>query len=341
MSSLARGLHSKKGQLPTTLHHRDSMTLIHPSDERMEEQIENIHKHVEHTDWSQVLAEQRREENSEDRNGDEKEEGEEEGQQQPVADTRREDEMSERQSSGRTEGEKSVAAATDSESRRRVIAPPEMVSKKELCSAMGIDPPAKEELLDAVGLLTFFDELLTSSSHATKAADYINSSVQLQVRADDSVPQNEYQRRYVTACAAVEHGGGKPLKPSRSVLQMLERVPSLVEFDLSQNVVGNQGAIPVIRCLSGATHLTSLNLSGNCLQVEAIQELKATLKDLPSVTTVNLNNNNLLAAAAARELTEIVEQNPQLVMLQIEDTNVPVYSKQRLQRMLQAHLIQA
>eukprot|EP00667_Euglena_gracilis_P004500 EG_transcript_4525 len=97
----------------------------------------------------------------------------------------------------------------------------------------------------------------------------------------------------------------------------------LEEIDLSSDFVGPVGCTALLNALPHLPHLTTLKLDGNGLTSEFVVALCRLLQRHPSMVTVSLANNRLVALPASRALLGLVESNRRIQHVWLQGTQVP------------------
>jgi Ran GTPase-activating protein (RanGAP) involved in mRNA processing and transport len=67
----------------------------------------------------------------------------------------------------------------------------------------------------------------------------------------------------------------------------------LKELIISNNCIGQEGAIEIAKVIPNWTSLTSLNLSSNCIGHEGFMCLSRMQSQNTTLTSLNLNHNNI------------------------------------------------
>eukprot|EP00331_Platyophrya_macrostoma_P001118 CAMPEP_0176404896 /NCGR_PEP_ID=MMETSP0127-20121128/53_1 /TAXON_ID=938130 /ORGANISM="Platyophrya macrostoma, Strain WH" /LENGTH=600 /DNA_ID=CAMNT_0017783927 /DNA_START=73 /DNA_END=1875 /DNA_ORIENTATION=+ len=92
----------------------------------------------------------------------------------------------------------------------------------------------------------------------------------------------------------------------------------LTNWDISNLMIGSKGLGPVLDVVAKATHLTSLNLSGNNLASLATKDLLERLVSHPSIHTLSLKGNDIRLGGP--ELVELVKRNRRIKSINIQET---------------------
>eukprot|EP00754_Rhynchopus_humris_P008185 Rhum_TRINITY_DN13682_c0_g1::Rhum_TRINITY_DN13682_c0_g1_i1::g.62769::m.62769/K04739/PRKAR; cAMP-dependent protein kinase regulator len=117
------------------------------------------------------------------------------------------------------------------------------------------------------------------------------------------------------------------VRKNSSVSDLLEHDDSDLRcLDLSVNIVGVKGLLPVLDVCRHAKGLKTLNLSNNMLSSPAAVEISKALMGHPSLTTIDVSNNHL--PLGGEPLLALAKASPALTKVHLADTLVrPLFVK--------------
>ncbi|KAJ9466215.1 cAMP-dependent protein kinase regulatory subunit [Diplonema papillatum] len=119
------------------------------------------------------------------------------------------------------------------------------------------------------------------------------------------------------------------VKKNSAILEVLPAegcAEDLRELDLSQNMVGLKGLVPVLEVVNKAPSITQLNLSDNQLSSQAAATVSQYLKGHKTLTSLNLAKNHL--PFGGEPLVDYVKGSPALKALDLSETQIrPLFTK--------------
>lgn len=128
-------------------------------------------------------------------------------------------------------------------------------------------------------------------------------------------------------------------RPNSQVRKMLAMSPldaassGALDLDLSKNIIGSRGILPVLKTAASLPFLRSLRLRDNYLTNESIQQLGDHLDGHPSLVEIDVSAN-AISQPAGKRLLLLVSRTPQLRVLEMEDTLINIGLQQRIQAVL-------
>nr|CCC92913.1 conserved hypothetical protein [Trypanosoma congolense IL3000] len=125
---------------------------------------------------------------------------------------------------------------------------------------------------------------------------------------------------YVKACVESR------ISPNSGMLALLSQYSScaLIErLDVNCNYLGDKGALPVFAVVERCQNLKELNLSENGLRNNAIRALCTVATKHPAIETINISDN-YISEGAAVHLHALLEDNPRICCLVIDNTKIDV-----------------
>eukprot|EP00997_Jenningsia_sp_PLL12_P001708 NODE_1282_length_1205_cov_71.931661_g1051_i0.p1 GENE.NODE_1282_length_1205_cov_71.931661_g1051_i0~~NODE_1282_length_1205_cov_71.931661_g1051_i0.p1 ORF type:complete len:345 (+),score=76.21 NODE_1282_length_1205_cov_71.931661_g1051_i0:76-1110(+) len=217
-------------------------------------------------------------------------------------------------------------------------------SRHHIDRAMGLTPPELDYTMDKFELISYISLLLSDSSQP-QARRFIQECIHLDVdfgdmdfaekKQEGSEPRvnpyslSEYQARYVALC------NENHCQPHTQVMEKLLELPGTTVLDLSGTQLGK--SLPYALRALRPHNLTRLVLSNVDGLNEAMRELHELVRDSPSITSVDLSNNPMLAAAAGRELIAMAQQSMHLLELNCVGTHIPPRSLESIAKFLESN----
>ncbi len=117
-------------------------------------------------------------------------------------------------------------------------------------------------------------------------------------------------------------------------MQLLNDVTSerdVVEFSLTNNLVGDSRLVPLIPLFTRMYRLNRLDLSNNGLKNRSVRALCDALAKHRAVTSLNLSGNPI-SREGGKALLHLVSTLPQLVDVGVENTQLEVALKERIEQ---------
>eukprot|EP00659_Diplonema_papillatum_P008299 gene8299-12812_t len=90
-------------------------------------------------------------------------------------------------------------------------------------------------------------------------------------------------------------------------------------LDLSKNMVGPRGVIPLMEVVRLSAKLKTMNLSNNYLDNSAVRSIAMALKDHPSIEAIDFTGNPI-SWTAGMHILELITQNPSLQKVDTDAT---------------------
>eukprot|EP01059_Diplonema_ambulator_P012223 TRINITY_DN22455_c0_g1_i2.p1 TRINITY_DN22455_c0_g1~~TRINITY_DN22455_c0_g1_i2.p1 ORF type:complete len:519 (+),score=170.21 TRINITY_DN22455_c0_g1_i2:143-1699(+) len=130
-------------------------------------------------------------------------------------------------------------------------------------------------------------------------------------------PRELYERR----CRELD------VKPNSALVDMLPTTDEeLTELDLSNNMVGLKGLVPVLDVVKDCRKITTFSVADNQLTSPAAKEVGAKLMGHPTLTALDISKNHLPLGGEA--MLELAKANQVLRKIDITDTHIrPLFTK--------------
>ena len=132
--------------------------------------------------------------------------------------------------------------------------------------------------------------------------------------------------KYISECKQLS------FKPNSGILRQLEEVgngSSLIELNLSSNLIAESGLRPLLPLLQRMTKLQILNLSDNGIQNNSIQVLTEELRDHPSITSIDLSHNRI-SRSAGKDVISLIVANRRIKKVNLNGTRIDDALKKRI-----------
>eukprot|EP00992_Anisonema_acinus_P015198 TRINITY_DN9655_c0_g1_i1.p1 TRINITY_DN9655_c0_g1~~TRINITY_DN9655_c0_g1_i1.p1 ORF type:complete len:811 (+),score=210.83 TRINITY_DN9655_c0_g1_i1:64-2496(+) len=136
--------------------------------------------------------------------------------------------------------------------------------------------------------------------------------------------------RYQQQCAALD------VRADPTICRILSQQTqsSVRRLDFSSNFLGPSGVQALLESLRDCPCLEFISLENMYLKGESIPTLVSVVKTLPSLTSINLANNNTLGFSAAKLLLQVVKNNKRLVELDLEGTGIAPATQELISKYL-------
>ncbi|EAN90789.1 hypothetical protein ECC02_005292 [Trypanosoma cruzi] len=138
---------------------------------------------------------------------------------------------------------------------------------------------------------------------------------------------------YIRACAEL---GLAPNSGLIDLLSMYQESASVEFIDVSRNYLGDKGVIPLLAVVDRCNNLREISLSENGLRNNAIAALCNSAVRHPSLRRIDVSDNYISEGAAAH-LQRLLEDNPRVCELGIDNTKIDVEWRLKLRDLLRAN----
>ncbi|KAH9601726.1 Leucine-rich repeat [Trypanosoma melophagium] len=138
---------------------------------------------------------------------------------------------------------------------------------------------------------------------------------------------------YIKSCAEVRQN------PNSGVLDFLSANPvssSIECIDVSRNYLGDRGVLPLLAVVDRCQNLQEINLGENGLRNNAIRALCISAVKHPSLRCIDVSDN-YISEGAAVHLQHLLEDNPRIRWLGIDNTKIDVEWRVKLRDLVRAN----
>eukprot|EP01062_Namystynia_karyoxenos_P009431 TRINITY_DN1334_c0_g1_i1.p1 TRINITY_DN1334_c0_g1~~TRINITY_DN1334_c0_g1_i1.p1 ORF type:complete len:550 (+),score=91.95 TRINITY_DN1334_c0_g1_i1:126-1775(+) len=130
-------------------------------------------------------------------------------------------------------------------------------------------------------------------------------------------PDDSCRSVYEAACERV--GCRKNRDLLRSLPDAKGSLDGLSELDLSLNLVGRRGIVPVLEVVSRSPRVERLCFADNFLDNTSVQQICEVLQHHPAVSCLDLSRNPI-SHSAGKQLSELAKARPNLVQILLQET---------------------